>query len=218
MADKRKDVLKLVRAIPATVGIKDHAARRCVAALKEIVEQLLVETYGDPNEQVKTMTPTGIAELEEGENISIEKLAGRVRRISARDTGISAADAMALARQVTAEEAAGGIDVDGNNEYDQLEWDGTDTWRVCEAPHDPAAAIDTVGSAAEGNEAAESTTKTFSGTNGLAFYVQSRTAYYHGGDKKLYGYFRLLTFDGFGRLYSVGAETRVEVDATVLET
>jgi hypothetical protein len=43
----------------------------------------------------------------------------------------------------------------------------------------------------------------------------TRVAYYHAGHKKVYGYVRLVKFDKYGRLYSVGAETRVEIDATV---
>ena len=85
-------------------------------------------------------------------------------------------------------------------------------------PEDPGAAVVTIGSAAEGSEAAETTTWTYAGTNGLKLYAMTRTAYYHAGDKILYGYVRLLTFDKYGRLYSAGAETRVSVDVTVLES
>jgi hypothetical protein len=46
----------------------------------------------------------------------------------------------------------------------------------------------------------------------------SRKAYFHGGDKKLYGYVRECLFDVYGRLYSVGVETRVELDPTDAET
>jgi hypothetical protein len=101
---------------------------------------------------------------------------------------------------------------------DQLEWDATtSTWKLCTKSLNPGASTNTVGSAAEGNEAAEGTTFTVDGTNGLKLYQCTRVGYFHGGDKKLYGYFRLLTFDRFGRLYSVGGETRVEIDAAVAE-
>jgi len=73
--------------------------------------------------------------------------------------------------------------------------------------------VDTIGSAGEGSEAAEGTT--YDGTssaNGLAFYVQGRTAYYHAGDEKFYGYVRKITFDARGHLQSVGAETRITID------
>lgn len=73
----------------------------------------------------------------------------------------------------------------------------------------------TIGSAAEGSESAESTVwnRTTTPFKAVDLWIQSRTAYFHAGDKKLYGYFRKLSFDTDGRLYAISAETRVEIDA-----
>jgi len=84
MANKRAEVLKLIRAIPATLGVRDHATKRVLDALKEVVEHLLVDTYAPPGESVENATK-GITELEAGENITIDKKSGGVRRITARD-------------------------------------------------------------------------------------------------------------------------------------
>ena len=80
----------------------------------------------------------------------------------------------------------------------------------------PAAAIDTIGSAAEGSETAEASTWTAGGANGLAVYQMTRVAYYDAGNETLYGYIRLFTYNRFGGLYSVGAETRIEIDVPVV--
>jgi hypothetical protein len=50
-------------------------------------------------------------------------------------------------------------------------------------------------------------------TDGLTLRVCSRVAYNHEGDKKLYGFYRDLTFNSRGCLAEVTAETRVEIDA-----
>ena len=84
MANKRADVLKLIRAIPATLGVRDHATKRVLDAMKEVVEHLLIETYAPPGESVQSAT-AGITELEAGENITIDKKPGGVRRITSRD-------------------------------------------------------------------------------------------------------------------------------------
>ena len=86
--------------------------------------------------------------------------------------------------------------------------DGALTWEDI----DPDTDITTIGSAAEGSEAAETTTWTAGTTNGLAIWQQTRTAYYHAGDKKLYGYARKFTYSRAGVLYSVSAETRFTID------
>jgi len=78
----------------------------------------------------------------------------------------------------------------------------------------------TIGDATEGSEAAETTTWTYGdkdgsdNVKGLRFYAMTRAAYYHAGDKTVYGYVRLIKVDKNGKIYSVGAETRVEIDAT----
>lgn len=82
----------------------------------------------------------------------------------------------------------------------------------------PGAAVVTLGGNTEGSEAAASDTWTTGATNGLAVWKVCRVGYFHAGDKKLYAYVRLFTYDKNGQLYSVSAETRVEVDAAVAET
>ncbi len=80
------------------------------------------------------------------------------------------------------------------------------------AAEDPGAAIDTIGAASEGTETASTATWTAGATNGLAEWYVSRVVYNHAGNKILYAFLRKRTYDKFGRLYSVGAETRVIVD------
>lgn len=91
--------------------------------------------------------------------------------------------------------------------------DGEDA--TLSVPEDPGEDVDTLGANTEGSETADTTTWTAAGTNGLEEWYVSRTVYNHSGDKKLYSYLRKRTYDKYGRLYSVSAETRVEVDATV---
>lgn len=72
----------------------------------------------------------------------------------------------------------------------------------------------TIGSAAEGSEAAETTTWSIaSDAKALDIWIQSRTAYYDAGDQVLYGYMRKFQFDSLGNLYAVSGETRFTVDA-----
>lgn len=91
------------------------------------------------------------------------------------------------------------------------------------AHSDPAEYI-TIGSAAEGNEAAETTdwNATSDGVGGdkkgCWFYAMTRVGYWHLGDHKLYGYVRKIKVDQFGRIYDIGTETRVEIDAPVAGT
>lgn len=69
----------------------------------------------------------------------------------------------------------------------------------------------------EGNEAADAVAADVGGeadTKPTRLYCMTRVAYYHAGDKKLYGYVRALTFDAWGHLTEIGAETRVEIDVT----
>jgi hypothetical protein len=79
-------------------------------------------------------------------------------------------------------------------------------------PPEAPTTYNTIGAASEGNEAADSTTHTYDGEKGLYLYAMTRVAYFESGDQKLYGYVRLFKFDKYGRLYSVGAETRVTID------
>ena len=73
----------------------------------------------------------------------------------------------------------------------------------------------TLGSAAEGTEAALSTTWVANASTPLDMWVVSRVVYNHAGNRVLYKMMRRMRFTQFGRLYSVGAETRVDVDAAV---
>lgn len=82
----------------------------------------------------------------------------------------------------------------------------------------PGTNVDTIpaAGAVEGGETALTDTWTSSPTgNGLALWVVSRVVYNEAGDQKLYKYFRKLTFDKCGRLWSVSGETRVIVDTPV---
>jgi hypothetical protein len=85
---------------------------------------------------------------------------------------------------------------------------GTKSWYsdIAQSPGSPTA----VGSTSGTDETADSGTWT-AGTAGIALETW-RTSYNSAGDKKLYGFHRTLTFDLTGRLYSVGAETRVTID------
>lgn len=51
------------------------------------------------------------------------------------------------------------------------------------------------------------------GKDGVSIRHQTRTAYVHDGDEKLYAYYRTFTYDSSGKLATISAETRVEVDA-----
>ena len=116
--------------------------------------------------------------------------------------------------------------VSGSDGYARILWKaGTsgDQWCLLALPAAADAAVnpatyDTIGGTTEGNEAAETSTWTAGGANGLRFYVQSRQAYFNAGDAKWYAYVRLLTLDRKGRLYSLGAETRIEIDVPVAAT
>jgi len=84
-------------------------------------------------------------------------------------------------------------------------------------PHAPTT-VQTIGAAAEGNETAEGSSFVVgTGGNGLDFWVLSRIGYFHAGDKKLYMYARKLTVDETGHVRSISGETRVEIEAPVVE-
>lgn len=77
-----------------------------------------------------------------------------------------------------------------------------------------AGSVVTIGSAAEGNEAAEGTTWDVDTdrTKGLDLYMLSRVAYYDCGDEILYVYIRRITVDQFGHIVAISSETRVSID------
>lgn len=76
----------------------------------------------------------------------------------------------------------------------------------------------TIGGTTEGNEAADSTDWTVGDVDGSSnplgcwFYVQSRKSYFDAGDMKLYAYVRKVKIDATGKIYEVGAETRVTIE------
>ena len=77
----------------------------------------------------------------------------------------------------------------------------------------PGATIQTLGSAAEGSETADTTDFTI-GTDGkgLKKYYVSRIVWNHSGDKILYMMMRYDLIDKYGKHYYTSAETRVSVD------
>jgi hypothetical protein len=127
---------------------------------------------------------------------------------------------------------AGGTDLPpGENEGDLLQWtqipesdpadyEWTPVAYTPEPPTDPAH-YTTLGANTKGNEAADTATWTAGDVDGssnplgLRFWVQSRQAYYHDGDKKWYAYARQLRYTPNGRLYSISVETRIEIHAPV---
>ena len=75
----------------------------------------------------------------------------------------------------------------------------------------------TLGAAAEGDETADSTTwdrAAQSGNQGLQIWDGMDMVYDHGGNKILYKFARMLTFDSLGCLQLVSGETRSSVDVT----
>lgn len=76
-----------------------------------------------------------------------------------------------------------------------------------------------VGHDSEGEETPDPT-EFVVGTNGrgLELWQQTRMGYFHEGDHKLYMYVRKALFDERGCLYSISGETRVEVEAPVVES
>ena len=73
-------------------------------------------------------------------------------------------------------------------------------------------AVQAMGANSLGAEAASGDTWTAGGTDGLALWIETRARYYHAGDQKWYAYSRLFTWDALGKLYSVSAETRIDVE------
>lgn len=51
------------------------------------------------------------------------------------------------------------------------------------------------------------------GKDGVSVRLQTRMAYNHAGDEKLYAYYRTFVYDSSGTLATISAETRIEVDA-----
>lgn len=77
----------------------------------------------------------------------------------------------------------------------------------------PSTDVDNLSVAGEGSETADTATHTSSGANGVKVKLHTRSVYNNSGDEKLYGYQREFIFDKEGRLYSISAETRYEIDA-----
>ena len=51
---------------------------------------------------------------------------------------------------------------------------------------------------------------------GVDLVVLTRMAYMHDGNQKLYGYYRTLRVDGYGRVIAVSSEAQIEIDAPVV--
>lgn len=66
--------------------------------------------------------------------------------------------------------------------------------------------------AAPGTATANTTTWTYDGTNGATLRVQTRTMW---NGTHLYGFYRDVTLDRFGRVYAISAETRFTIDTPV---
>jgi hypothetical protein len=81
------------------------------------------------------------------------------------------------------------------------------------AATDPSTSVTTLGAASEGSETAATDTWTSGGDNGLAEWYVSRVVYNDGAaTPTLYAFLRKRTYDKYGRLYAVSAETRITVD------
>jgi hypothetical protein len=87
----------------------------------------------------------------------------------------------------------------------------------------PTGAMPTLGGAAEGSESASTdtwdrnaiTAGTAYGNDPVDLYVTCRVGYWESGGEKLYAFVRKLTIAADGRIATIGAETRVEIDAPV---
>lgn len=83
-------------------------------------------------------------------------------------------------------------------------------------PEDPTSYADLTTSG-EGTAAAKTNNWTYNGTSGVKVTKQTRTYYDHTSSSPvLYGYYRTFLYDKNGRLYSVSAETRYEIDTPVV--
>lgn len=79
-------------------------------------------------------------------------------------------------------------------------------------PADP----DDIGVTPEGSDAADSETwdreSPTAGKDGCKIRVTCRVVYDHSGDEELHGFWRLFTFDQYGRLTDISAETEYTID------
>jgi len=75
------------------------------------------------------------------------------------------------------------------------------------------AGVQAIGDTDEGSEAADTTSfEVGTDDKGMDLSFMSRVAYFHSGDKKLYGYIRTLRIDRTGLVVSISGETRIEID------
>ena len=85
------------------------------------------------------------------------------------------------------------------------------------AAEDPSV-YTTLGGTTEGTETADATAWTVGDVDGSDnlkgcwFYAMTRVTYFDTGDRILYGYVRRIKIDTSGKIYAVGAETRVIID------
>jgi len=82
-------------------------------------------------------------------------------------------------------------------------------------PTDPSTAVVTLGPHDAGDAALGDAGATCDGTNGIKISVVTGVVYTPSRDHVLYFYRRDFIFTAKGRLYKVGAETRVDVNSLV---
>jgi len=224
------DPIKLVRSIPSVIGVIDPEAQRVLGALTEALRYLVL------NGRKSTAVPdtpgdVGVVPTILGESpIVVTTLPSATFRISFMGEtsgsgggalvyfGAKSIDVDGVIIELVNDELAPGADkMYGTDGSGDKGWQDIAT--VDHSAEDPGVNVDTLGAASEGTETALSDSWSVGGSgNGLAIYKVTRTVYNHAGDKKLYEFLRLFTYDDCGRLYSVSAETRVEVDAAVQES
>jgi hypothetical protein len=215
-------MVALGRGIPSAFMVQDPNARSVLEALREAV-LMLTSTAALGSQAKASAVASGFVDaaklIEQGSFISVENLGnGKVRisctispsAVSGGGGGSSgpAYDYLSKLKDVAIEDVADGETL----VYEE----DSEAWINAPAPSGSAEnpeTYDTIGGTTEGNEGEQTDTWTAGDTKGLWLYVQTRQGYYHGGDKKWYAYVRKLVFDLNGGLYSVSAETRVEIDA-----
>jgi len=89
------------------------------------------------------------------------------------------------------------------------------TWLTASLVPENTSSKTDLANAAPGTATANSTTWTYGGTNGATLRVQTRTKW---DGTNLYGFYRDVTIDRFGRAYAISAEKRFIIDTPVAYT
>ena len=114
----------------------------------------------------------------------------------------------------------------GTNKIYGTDEEGTKGWVDAAAgvPEDPGEAVDTIKNSFSkttdediNDETEESDIWVAGGKNGLIIYLPCKIPYDDGGNEKLYVCWRPFTIDKYGRIFSVGAQTRNIIDTPVEE-